>query len=253
MDGLGRRLHRPGDTPVHRLPPQCKLAAAGLFVLAVVSTPREAVWAFGVYAVLLAAVAAAARVPAGFVLRRMAIEVPFVVFAVLLPFVAQGPRVEVLGVALSESGLWSAWNVLAKASLGTAASVLLAATTELRQLLLGLERLRLPSLLVQIAAFMVRYADVIVGEMRRMKVARAARGFEARDVRAFGVLARSAGALFLRSYERGERVHLAMLSRGYEGRMPVLHDAAATRAQWAAAAVLPALAALVASGAWMVR
>ncbi|REE95687.1 cobalt ECF transporter T component CbiQ [Thermomonospora umbrina] len=253
MTGLGERLHRPGVTPVHRLPPQCKLVATGAFVLAVVSTPREQLWAFGGFALALAGVAVAARVPPGFLIRRMAVEVPFVAFALLLPFVARGPRVEVLGFALSESGLWSGWNILAKASLGTAASVLLAATTEPRQLLLGLERLRLPALLVQIATFMLRYADVIVGEMRRMKVARASRGFDGRDVRAFAVLARSAGALFLRSYERGERVYLAMLSRGYEGRMPVLHDAGATRVQWATAAVLPMVAALIASGAWMVR
>ncbi|ACY96935.1 MULTISPECIES: cobalt ECF transporter T component CbiQ [Thermomonospora] len=252
MTGLGRRLYLPEDTPLHRLPPQCKLAAAGAFVLAVVCTPREAVWAFGVYALMLAAVAALARVRPGFLLRRMVIEVPFVAFALLLPLVARGPQVQVLGLTLSESGLWSAWNILAKATLGTVSSLLLAATTEPRRLLIGLQHLRVPPLLVQIATFMFRYADVIVAEMQRMKVARAARGFQARDVRAFGVLARSAGALFLRSYERGERVYLAMLSRGYDGRMPVLHDSRAGAAQWAGAALLPAAAALVALSAWMV-
>ena len=95
-----------------------------------------------------------------------------------------------------------------------AASVLLASTTELRELLLGLQRLRLPPLLVQIASFMIRYGDVITDEMRRMRIARESRGFEARGVRHWGVLAKSAGALFIRSYERGERVHLAMVSRG---------------------------------------
>ena len=144
------------------------------------STPREAVWAFGLYAVLLAGVAAAARVPVGFLLRRLLIEVPFVAFAVLMPFVAEGERVEVLGLSLSVSGLWGAWNVLAKGTLGVAASVLLASTTELRELLLGLQRLRLPSLLVQIASFMIRYGDVIAGEMRRMRIARESRGFTAR-------------------------------------------------------------------------
>jgi cobalt/nickel transport system permease protein len=66
------------------------------------------------------------------------------------------------------------------------------------------------------------------------------------------VLARSVGALFLRSYERGERVHLAMVSRGYDGRMPVVHDVGASAVQWSAAAVLPLAAALVALAAWMV-
>ncbi|MGP3922369.1 cobalt ECF transporter T component CbiQ [Streptomyces sp. 8N616] len=244
------KLYRHGHSPVHRLPPHCKIAAVLCFVLAVVATPREAIWAFGAYALLLAAVVATARVPAGFLLRRLLIEVPFVAFAVLIPFVASGPYVEVLGLSLSESGLWGAWNILAKGTLGVAASVLLAATTELRELLLGLQRLRMPPLLVQIASFMIRYGDVIGDEMRRMRIARASRGFEARGVRHWGVLAKSAGALFIRSYERGERVHLAMVSRGYAGSMPVIDDVTATRAQWSYAAALPAAALAVCLMGW---
>ncbi|WP_030774843.1 cobalt ECF transporter T component CbiQ [Streptomyces sp. NRRL F-2664] len=248
--GHAHRLYRPGHSPVHTLPPHCKLAATFGFVLVVVSTPREAVWAFGLYALLLAGVAAVARVPAGVLLRRLLIEVPFVAFAVLMPFVAEGERVEVLGMSLSVSGLWGAWNVLAKGTLGVAASVLLASTTELRALLLGLQRLRLPPLLVQIASFMIRYGDVIGDELRRMSVARRSRGFEATGIRHWGVLAKTAGALFIRSYERGERVYLAMVSRGYAGSMPVIDQVAATRGQWAYAAALPVTALAVCLMGW---
>ncbi|WP_405710275.1 cobalt ECF transporter T component CbiQ [Streptomyces xanthophaeus] len=237
--GHAHQLYRPGDSPVHRLPPHCKLAATLAFVIVVVSTPREAMWAFGLYAVLLGAVAAVARIPAGLLLKRLLIEVPFVAFAVLMPFVAEGERVEVLGLSLSVSGLWGAWNVLAKGTLGVAASVLLASTTELRALLLGLERLKLPPLLVQIATFMIRYGDVITDELRRMSIARRSRGFEARGIRHWGVLAKTAGALFIRSYERGERVYLAMVSRGYTGSMPVIDEMAATPTEWARASALP--------------
>ncbi|MCX5074978.1 cobalt ECF transporter T component CbiQ [Streptomyces sp. NPDC054949] len=248
--GHTHKLYRHGHSPIHALPPHCKLAATFAFVLVVVSTPREAMWAFGLYALLLAAVTAVARIPAAFVLRRLLIEVPFVAFAVLMPFVAEGERVEVLGMSLSVSGLWGAWNVLAKGTLGVAASVLLASTTELRALLLGLQRLKLPPLLVQIASFMIRYGDVIGGELRRMSIARRSRGFEARGIRHWGVLAKTAGALFIRSYERGERVYLAMVSRGYSGSMPVIDDVAATRAQWAYAAVLPLAALAVCLTGW---
>ncbi|TDD85000.1 cobalt ECF transporter T component CbiQ [Actinomadura darangshiensis] len=249
--GHAHRLYLPGASPVHRLPPQCKLVAVLAFVLLVVATPRERIWAFGVYALLLAAVTAAARVPFGTVARRIVIEVPFVAFAFLMPFVANGEKITVLGLRLSESGLWGAWNILAKGTLGVVASILLAATTEPRLLLLGIERLKMPQLITQIATFMLRYGDVVTAELGRMRVARASRGFEARDIRATGVLAKSVGALFLRSYERGERVHLAMLSRGYDGRMPVMHDVGATGVQWAVAAALPAAAALVVLAAWM--
>ncbi|MCW2876704.1 MAG: cobalt transporter, permease protein [Sphaerisporangium sp.] len=252
--GAGHRhqLYRPGNTVVHRLPPQCKLPAVAAFAVVVVATPREVFWAFGVYALLLAAVASVARVPASFMLRRMVIEVPFVVFAVALPVIGLGERVEVLGLSLSAQGLWAAWNILAKATLGVMASILLAATTEPRMMLLGAQRLRLPSLLVQIAMFMLRYMDVILDEMRRMRVARESRGFAARDVRHLPVLAKSAGALFIRSYERGERVHLAMLSRGYNGSMPIMNDATASARSWATAALLPAAALATAVLSWSV-
>lgn len=249
--GRAGRLYRPGATPVHRLPAHCKLVAVLGFMLAVVATPREAMWAFAAYSLLLALVAAVARVRPGFLARRMLIEVPFVAFAVLLPFLAEGPRVTWLGLALSESGLWGAWNVLAKGTLGVAASVLLAATTELRQLLLGLQRLRLPSLLVQIATFMIRYGDVVADELRRMRTARLSRGFDSRGIRHWGVLARTAGALFIRSYERGERVYLAMVSRGYTGAVPVLDTAPATMADWCRAAALPAAALFLCTLGWL--
>ncbi|MCZ2527602.1 cobalt ECF transporter T component CbiQ [Streptomyces sp. HB2AG] len=250
--GHAHRLYREGSSPVHRLPPHCKIAATFLFVLVVVSTPREAFAAFAAHAVLLGTVAVLARVPAGFLLKRLLIEVPFVGFAVLLPFVAQGEQIEVLGLSLSVSGLWGAWNILVKGTLGVAASVLLASTTELRELLLGLQRLRMPPTLVQIASFMIRYMDVVSGEMRRMRIARESRGFETRGIRQWSVLAKSAGALFIRSYERGERVHLAMVSRGYAGTMPVIDAAVASRAQWARACALPAAALGVCLMGWLV-
>lgn len=247
--GHSHRLYCPGDSGVHRLPPQCKLAGAVTFVLVVVATPRAEFWAFGVYAGLLAALLMAARIPIAFVLRRMTIELPFVAFAFLVPFVARGPQVEIAGIALSHPGLLDAWNILAKATIGVLTAVLLAATTEPRDILRGAERLRLPPTLAQIATFMLRYVDVVLDDLRRMRMARESRGFVARGPRAWATLAHTAGALFIRSYERGERVYLAMLSRGYTGVMPAMTDGPATRTQWATAATLPLAAAAVAAAA----
>lgn len=238
------------ESPVHALPAHLKVLAAVAFVLVVVSTPPERGSAFAAYAVLLAAVVALARVPALTVVRRMVVEVPFVLFALVLPFVAPGERVDVLGVGLSEAGLLGAWNILAKASLGVVASIVLAATTAPRDLLVGLQRLRAPALLVQIAAFMLRYADLVLDDLRRMRVARESRGFQARHLGHLPVLARSSAALFVRTYERGERVHLAMLARGYTGRMPLLDDAPVASSAWAAAGALPASALAVALLTW---
>ena len=222
--GHGHKLHFHGHSPVHRAPAHLKVLALIGFMLLVVATPGDWLPAFAGYLAVLVAVVAVSRVPATYLLRRMVVEVPFVVFALLMPFIATGPRVDVLGVAVSQPGLAAAWALLVKGTLGVLASLTLAATTEPRDLLAGLERLRVPNLLVQIMGFMVHYLDVVTDEMRRMRVARESRGFTARDVRHWPVIARSAGALFIRSYERGERVHLAMLSRGYTGTMPRLQQ-----------------------------
>ena len=218
--GHGHRLHFHGHSPVHRAPAHLKVLALVGFMLLVVATPRDWYAAFAAHLAVLAAVVAVSRVPVGYLLRRMVIEVPFLVFALLVPFVATGPRVEVLGTSVSEPGLLAAFGLAVKGSLGVLASLTLAATTEADDLLRGLQRLRLPATLVAIMGFMVRYLDVVTGEMGRMTTAMRSRGCDPRSPRHWPTLARSLGALFIRSYERGERVHLAMLSRGYDGALP---------------------------------
>ncbi len=218
--GHGHKLHYHGHSIVHRAPAHAKLLVLVGFMLTVVATPRDWYPAFAAYAVLLLAVVAASRVPPTYLGKRMVIEVPFVVFALLVPFVATGPRTDVLGVGLSEPGLVAAGGLLMKGTLGVLASLTLAATTEPGDVLRGLQRLRMPDPLVQIMGFMIRYLDVVTGEMSRMLTAMRSRGCDPRSPRHWPTLGRSLGALFIRSYERGERVHLAMLSRGYTGTIP---------------------------------
>lgn len=243
--GHGHALHFHGHSVIHRLPPHVKILALLGFVVAVVATPREAFWAHGVHALVLVAAVVASRVPPGYLAKRMVVEVPFVVFAALMPFIATGPRVTVGPFELSAAGLMGAWALLAKGTLGVLASLLLAATTEPRDLVAGFEKLRLPGPLVEVMSFMLRYTEVVAGELGRMRIARESRGFRARSLRQWPALGHTMGALFIRSYERGERVHLAMLSRGYAGRLPTLRPLTATGAQWAAGGILPVLAAIV--------
>ena len=246
-------LYVPGSSTLHRAPAECKLVATVLFVIVMVTTPREAWWAFLAQAAIVAVAAALGRVPAGHLLRRLVIELPFVAFAVLLPVVGRGERVDVLGVSLSVAGLWAAWNIVVKATLGVAATVVLASTTPVTDLLAAMRRLHVPAVFVGICGFMIRYADVVSGELHRMRVARVSRGDDPRWLWQARGVAATAGALFVRSYERGERVYLAMVSRGYDGAMPALDARRATPRQWALAAIAPAAAAVVSLVAWSVR
>ncbi len=220
--GHGHRLHYHGHSVVHRAPAHVKLVLLVSFMLVVVATPREWYLAFAVYLLVLLVVIWMSGVPYRYLAKRMLIETPFVLFAVLVPFIAEGPRIEVLGMSVSQPGLVAAWGLIVKGSLGVLASLTLAATTDPQDVLVGLRRLRMPDLIVQIMGFMLRYLEVVTGEMGRMTTSMKSRGSDPRSPRHWPVLARSLGALFIRSYERGERVHLAMLARGYDGTLPHL-------------------------------
>jgi cobalt/nickel transport system permease protein len=228
-------------SPFHHLPAHVKIVGTFLFTVLVATTPREHVASFLAATVTLVAVARVARVPLRFLLPRLLVVAPFLVGALLLPFVASGPRITVLGLSLAVEGLWGGFGIAVRAILGATASLLLVATTEVPDLLRGLERLRVPRLLTQIAAFMVRYLEVIVGEVSRQRRAMTARGYDPRWLWQLRPLTAGLGVLFVRSYERGERVHAAMRARGFDGRMPVLvaEAPAATRA-WLLALAVPA-------------
>lgn len=248
--GHAHPVYRERLSPLHAIPAHVKLVAVVSFVFVVVATPTTWYPAFGSYLVLLGAVAAIARVPIGFILPRLVVEVPFVIFALLLPFVARGERIEVLGISVSEAGLTAGLALLMKATLSIIASILFAATTSPREMVRGLERLRLPQILVQILTFMLRYLEVVSGDLRRMRIARESRAFTARHLGHLRVLGHAAGALFIRSYERGERVHLAMLSRGYTGSLPVTEHDRVGAWVWARALAVPAAALAVLLTGW---
>ena len=167
--GAGHAIPVPArPLPVHRLPAEVKVVAA---LLGAVSwwPRREALGCSRVPGGARRGVGRPPSIPAGWILRRAVIELPFVVLAVLLRCSRPDPRIDVLGVALSEPGLLGAWNIVVKGTLGVLISLTLAATTPLRDLLQGMQRLHAPALVVTIATLMLRYADLIVeaGRMRR--------------------------------------------------------------------------------------
>jgi cobalt/nickel transport system permease protein len=247
--GHSHTLYVHEHSPLHRLAPEAKIVAAFGLVVAIAVTPRRAVWAFAGFAVIAAGLVAVSKVGFRFVAIRLLAVLPFVVFALFIPFVATGETVEVWGLDLSVDGLWGMWNILAKAVLGASVSIVLTATTEIPEIIRGMGILRVPLLFTSIAMFMVRYLELIADELRRTRLAMTSRGYAPRWLSQAAPIASAAGALFVRSYERGERVHAAMLSRGFTGTMPAIDDGRATSSEWAAAMCLVSLAAFVAAAA----
>lgn len=211
-------------SPVHRLDPRAKLIGLVGVTIIAVSTPFSAWPMWLVCAGVLVAVAATASVGLRVIWRRARVILPLVLLAaVFLPFVRPGGEtIEVGPFTMTTAGLETFAGVSAKATIGVVGAVLLGATTTFPEILRALEAMRVPRLFVLITAFAYRYLFVVVDEVQRMRAALAARAYRPRNLLHAGTLGRVATALFLRTYARGERVYLAMLSRGYAGSMPQL-------------------------------
>ncbi|MBM3132536.1 MAG: cobalt ECF transporter T component CbiQ [Chloroflexi bacterium] len=213
------------DSLIHRLDPRTKLVTTLGFVLAVNLTPIQRWPAFALYFALIAVVIGLSRLPILFVLRRSLVIIPFVFFiAVFNLFFKQGEQMagfDVFGwhLSITREGLDIFSSVMAKACLSILGLILLSSTTALPRLLKGLEQLGLPRVLVMILSFMYRYLFVLADEVLRMKQARDSRSFGARRMGQIKTVGNMIGTLFIRSYERAERVYAAMLARGFEGRM----------------------------------
>jgi len=217
------------DSLVHRLDPRTKLIATLLFVVAVALTAPGSWWAFASYGVIMAVCLLASRVPARHVFKRALVVMPFVaVIAAFIPFFKEGQvvagfTVGIWRLTVTDSGLEVLWAVLTRAGLSILSLILLTSTTRMTVLLRGMEQLRLPRVMVMILSFMYRYIFVLADEVMRMKRARDSRNFGGRRLWQLRTIGNMIGILFIRSYERGERIYSAMLSRGFDGHSRTLH------------------------------
>lgn len=222
-----------------------KILALIGFLFVVVSTPITNYFSYIAFFSLIFSAIIVAGLPIPAVLRRSLIEIPFILFAFLMPFFGSGESYQVAGFTLYREGILAGGAIVAKGTLGVLGAITLSSTTTAREILRGLERLKLPAIMVNIASFMLRYINVVTDEMERMRIARASRGFEARGIRDWKILSSVIATLFIRSYERGERVHLAMLSRGFTGVIPRSADPRPDKSQYVFVSLLPILALLV--------
>ena len=214
---------------IHRLDPRTKLVASLAFILAVVLTPPSNWRVFAIYFCMIAIMLALSKLPPLYVLKRSLVIFPFVLLiAVFIPFFKEG---QVAGsynvwqwqISITYSGLFILANVVIKSWLCILALILLSSTTRLDDLLKALKQLGMPQVMILILSFMYRYIFVLVDEIMRLQQARDSRNFGGSRLYHLKTIGNMVGTLFIRSYERGERIYAAMLARGFDGQVRTLH------------------------------
>lgn len=218
------------DSFLHRRDPRVKIVCFLVFILFIVSTRPESFSKFYLYGLLLGILIFLSKIPLAYILKRSVVIVPFVLMmAIFIPFlkkgrIAGGYSFGTLRLTVTYDGLMVLWNVLIKAYLSILCTILLMSSVKISDLLKALEKLRCPKLITMIVSFMYRYIFIFQDELIIMQQAKAARSVGGRRWFQIKTLANMIGMLFVRAYERGESVYLAMCSRGFDGKIRTLDD-----------------------------
>ena len=239
---IGERYYH-GDGLLYRADPRIKIVIAVLYAFAVTTVPEGNWAAYAGFGAMAALAIVLSKLPPLLVLRRALIALPFVAAAIPLIFTREGDTlftVPLTGWTASAEGLTAVTSIILKSWLSVLLAVVLTSVTQPIDLIRGLERLRVPRVLAATIFFMYRYLYVIGGEGQRMMRARESRSAAAPDGTKTGgsigwrarVLGNMVGSLFLRSFERSERIHAAMQARGYDGTIRFANERTLVRADW---------------------
>jgi cobalt/nickel transport system permease protein len=233
---------------VHALDPRAKVVMAVLFILSNVLLPDGAWAAFLVSWGLVLGISLLAGLGPRFVVRRSIVALPFVLAALSAIFAVPGRPVAALELGslqlvATDAGVVRFASIVVRGWLSVQMAILLTATTHFPDLLHALRHLHVPKVLVAVVAFMYRYLFILSDESTRLLRARDARsprpqGIARSVVWRARVAGNMAGQLFLRSFERSDRVYSAMLARGYTGQLLTLNPHTMQIRDWLALSLL---------------
>jgi len=219
LDALAGR-----DSAIHRLDPRAKLITTLIFVLVVVSFDRYAVSALLPFGLFPLALIVLADLPPGYLLKKLLLAAPFALcIGILNPWFDHQALLQVGPLAIT-GGWVSFTSILLRFTLTVLAALVLIATTSFTGVCMALERLGAPRVFALQLLFLFRYLFVLTDEALRLVRARALRSFGGRGM-GMRVYGHMVGQLLLRTMARAERIHLAMLCRGFEGEIRLLRPA----------------------------
>lgn len=218
------------DSFLHRLDPRTKIISFLGFIILIALTPPIQLIIFGQYALVILVLVLLSCVPILFILKRTLLVIPFVLIIIIfIPFLKQGKIAFTLNLwlikpVITYEGLLVSWNVFIKSISSVLLLTILISTTNFNTMLKGLERLMIPKILIILLSFMYRYLFLLIDEAEHMQRARNARWFGGYIFRQIKIIGNMIALLFIRSYERAERVYAAMLARGFDGNIRLINN-----------------------------
>ncbi|MFH2104444.1 MAG: cobalt ECF transporter T component CbiQ [Chloroflexota bacterium] len=240
--------YRPRTSPIHALDGRVKFVLTVAFILTTSLTPVAAWPVYVLLFALILSVEILSGLGIGYILKRALLALPFVLAA--FPVIFTNGETVLFSFPIGSwtmiahaEGLARFVSVALKSWLSVQAAIVMAASTPFPELLQAMRAVGIPRLLVGMFGLMWRYLFVLVDEALRLMRARAARsGVGAKAGRRFGgsimwrarVTGGMAGNLFLRAFERSDRIYVAMLSRGYDGEVRLLPLPPMTGVTWGA-------------------
>ena len=218
------------DSALSRLDARIKIISFFAFIFFIVFTAPGSILSFALDGLLLLTLIAFSKIPISYIFKRCLVIVPFILMtAFFLPFWQQGETIPLFQIGTFQANVSAAgWimfqSVLIKGIFSVACLTLLTASTPFPQLLAALEYLKFPQLIIMILSFMYRYIFLIEDEAMKMWQAMKSRRAGGSRWLHLKAIANMLGTLFIRSYERGETVYLAMRSRGFNGTFKQSHN-----------------------------
>lgn len=212
------------DTPLHQLDPRAKLLTTAIFIISVVSFSKYEVARLLPFFLYPAVLIGMGKLPLGFLLRKLLIVSPFVLFiGIFNPWLDRTVLLQ-FG-SLNITGGWLSFiSLLLRFTLTVGAALILIASTGFATFCMALEKLGAPKIFAVQLLLLYRYLFILIGEAIRMMRAHGLRSFNRKGKITFSVFLQMLGNLLLRTIDRAQRIHMAMLSRAFTGEIRIVRQ-----------------------------
>jgi cobalt/nickel transport system permease protein len=211
------------DGVLQHLDPRIKIVSFVALLFFIIFSRPDSMLSFALYGLLILLLIGISKIPVYYILKRCFVVVPFILMTSLfILFGNQGATITLFHIGSFQINVavagWTMFlSVMIKGILSVLCLTLLTASTPFPQLLAALENMKFPKLITMILSFMYRYIFLIEDEAMKMWRAMKSRSAGGSLLLHLKAIANMIGILFIRSYERGETVYLAMCSRGFDG------------------------------------